>query len=170
MDSPAKINPPASATSLSFENFLVENGFIKAQLATQIRALEQKTGQYFSQVLLAEKALDEEGLAKAKAAFFNIPYVDLRQMQVPPSVLSYIPQESINFYNIVPFEIKDKNLKAVFYNKLAPISYKTLVDSQLQAIYMKNIVPLSKGTMDINTLLRTAEEEANKFLLENPIK
>src|SRR6185295_7231911 len=101
----------SNAASLGFEQFLVDNGFIKAQVLTQLKALQQQTGQDISQLLVAQKALDEEDLAKAKAAFFNLPYIDLRQTQIPPSVLGLIPQESINFYNFVPFELAGRSLK-----------------------------------------------------------
>ncbi len=110
MDTPIKTSA-AAASSLGFEKFLVDNGFVKEQVAAQIQALQQKTGQDFGQLLIAQKALDEEDLAKAKAAFFNLPYVDLRQLQVQPQVLTLIPTESVNFYNFVPFELIGRNLK-----------------------------------------------------------
>jgi type IV pilus assembly protein PilB len=110
METPVKTNSSSTA-SLGFEQFLVDNGFIKAQVALQMRAMQQQTGQDFGQLLIAQKALDEEDLAKAKAAFFNVPYADLRQLQVPPTVLALIPQESVNFYNIVPFEVSGRSLK-----------------------------------------------------------
>ena len=110
MDSPIK--PAASAaTSVGFEKFLLDNGFLKAQVAEQIRALQQQTGQDFGQLLINQKVLDEEDLVKAKAAFFGLPYVDLRQAQVPASVLGLIPQESAGFYNFIPFELSGRNLK-----------------------------------------------------------
>jgi type IV pilus assembly protein PilB len=110
MDTPIKTNS-APASSVGFEKFLVDNGFVKAQVVSQIQELRQKTGQDFGQLLISQKALDEEDLVKAKAAFFNLPYIDLRQAQVPASVLALIPSESVNFYNFVPFEITGRNLK-----------------------------------------------------------
>ncbi len=106
MDQPQKIN-----AGEGFDQFLVKNGFLKSEALSGVKLLSQQSGQSFSQALLAQKLIDEETLAKAKAAFFNIPYVDLRQLQVPQNVLSLIPQESINFYNFVPFELKDGVLK-----------------------------------------------------------
>ena len=91
MAAPLKPANNANSQSAGFEQFLVDNGFLKPQVATQIRALQQQNGQDFGQLLIAEKVLDEEDLAKAKAAFFNLPYVDLRQLQVPQSVLSFNP-------------------------------------------------------------------------------
>jgi len=110
MDMPIKTSS-SPASSLGFEKFLVDNGFLKSQIAAQIQALQQKTGQDFGQLLISQKALDEEDLAKAKAAFFNLPYIDLRQVQASPQVLALIPFESINFYNFVPFELAGRNLK-----------------------------------------------------------
>ena len=109
MDSPAKLNQTSSSPA-GFEQFLVDNGFIKPEVQAKLSQL-QKTGQDFSQLLLSQKVLEEEDLTKAKAAFFNIPYVDLRQSQISTSILGLIPQESINFYNFVPFELTGRSLK-----------------------------------------------------------
>ncbi len=111
---PVKTNSPSA--SLGFEQFLIDNGFIKPQVASQIKALVQQSGEDFSQLLVAQKVLDEEDLTKAKAAFFNIPYVDLRQLKVTPDVLALIPAESANFYNFVPFELTGSNLKVAITN------------------------------------------------------
>lgn len=100
-----------TATSQGFAKFLIDNGFVKPRVIAELQDLEKSSGQSLSQLLVSKNILDEEDLVKAKAAFFNIPYVDLRHMQILPTVLSLIPQESINFYNFVPFELKDRTLK-----------------------------------------------------------
>jgi type IV pilus assembly protein PilB len=100
----------ATKTGKSFEQFLLQNGFLSGKDLDVIN-LEVSKGGNLNQLLLAKKIIDEENLAKARAAFFNIPYVDLRKTQVSPTVLSVVPQESMNFYNLVPFELKDKVLK-----------------------------------------------------------
>lgn len=106
MDPSLKVN-----TTEGFQQFLVSNGFLKPQVASQLEALAKEKNQTFNQLLLSEKILEEEDLSKAKAAFFNIPYIDLRQVQVAPEVLGLIPQESMNFYNLAPFEVKGRTLK-----------------------------------------------------------
>ncbi|MCL5008906.1 MAG: GspE/PulE family protein [Patescibacteria group bacterium] len=103
-------------TSQSFDRFLVDNGFVKADAMSKLLEQEKNGAQTLSQLLVSEKVLDEEELTKAKAAFFNIPYVDLRQEQVPANVLALIPQESMNFYNFAPFELKDQVLKVAVTN------------------------------------------------------
>jgi len=109
MDPIVKTN--ANSVLGGFEKFLVDNGFVKPQVATQLHAMQEQSGKDFSQLLISQKLLEEEDLVKAKAAFFNLPYVDLRPLQVPAEVLSLIPRESSSFYNFVPFELSGRSLK-----------------------------------------------------------
>jgi type IV pilus assembly protein PilB len=94
-----------------FEQFLVSNGFLKPEVLTDLKAVMLKTNQTLPQVLISQKIMQEEDLTKAQSAFFNVPYVDLRQLQVAPNVLSAIPQESMNFYRLAPFELSGNVLK-----------------------------------------------------------
>ncbi|TNJ63683.1 extracellular solute-binding protein [Paenibacillus hemerocallicola] len=64
-------------------------------------------------------------------------------------------------------KFKDKNWKAVFLHKPAPIPYKSKHDIDLEVIYRKQILAYSQGKVDLNTLLRSAEEEAVKYLEAN---
>lgn len=102
---------PKTSTAEGFEQFLVANGFVKAQTMAEVKSVQKLNGPDLYQLLVSRKVLDEEDLAKAKAAFFNVPYVDLRQLQVPVSVLALIPQESMNFYKFAPFDLQGSVLK-----------------------------------------------------------
>src|SRR3989338_9314937 len=73
--------------------------------------MQKQGGQHLNDLILSRKLLDEEELAKAKAAFYYIPYANLRKNILTVEVLALIPQESMNFYNIAPFELKDRVLK-----------------------------------------------------------
>jgi hypothetical protein len=111
MDSQLKTAP-----SQSFADFLVSNGYLKQEQVQELEKIEQAGGGSIATLLLQRKVLEEEDLTKAKAAFFNIPYVDLRAKQISTSVLNLIPQESINFYNFVPFEQNEHSLKVAITN------------------------------------------------------
>ncbi len=105
--------PPVTQTQQvgqSFEQFLVQNGFLSPENLSALQP-DLNKGKVISELMITRKLIDEENLTKAKAAFFNIPYVDLRKTQVSPLILNLIPQESMNFYNFVPFEQSDKVLK-----------------------------------------------------------
>ncbi|UUZ79145.1 extracellular solute-binding protein [Paenibacillus sp. P26] len=63
-----------------------------------------------------------------------------------------------------------KNYKAAFYDKFPAIMPKTRYDTIAEKAYTKSIVDLSLGKIDLNTLLRTAEEEANKGIDSAKVK
>ncbi|MCL5666278.1 MAG: GspE/PulE family protein [Patescibacteria group bacterium] len=109
MEQPVKTN--SVDTLEGFEKFLVDNGFVKPETVAELRANSKENGQDLMQQLLAQKVMEEEDLTKAKAAFFNIPYANLKDAQISTPVLALIPQESMNFYNFVPFELKGRTLK-----------------------------------------------------------
>jgi len=103
--------PVKTNATEGFDQCLVTNVFLIPEGLEDLRARVQQSGLSLSQVLLSQKIMDEENFAKARAAFFNIPYIDLRKIQVPQEVLSLIPQESMNFYNFAPFELQENTLK-----------------------------------------------------------
>lgn len=104
-------------TAPTFESFLLEHGFVTEPVFQRLQKYladarsSGKGNPDVAQFLVAEKILDEEEVAKAKAAFFNLPYIDLRKMEIPPSVMSVIPRESTTFYNFAPFALGDNVLK-----------------------------------------------------------
>lgn len=61
---------------------------------------------------------------------------------------------------------KDKNLMAVFEKEFAPNAPKALYDAQLIDLYTSYGVRVQKGEMDLNSALRTAEEEALQIISE----
>lgn len=102
---------PLPSTQDSFEQYLLTSGALKPDALAAVQAASKQNGQTVEQALLSQKVLDEEALAQAKASFFNIPYVDLRRSTINPAVYALIPQESMNFYNIAPFELQGQVLK-----------------------------------------------------------
>lgn len=59
--------------------------------------------------------------------------------------------------------MKDKNIKnAVFFNRPAPAVAKTRYDTFVEEAIRKQYTPLLTGETDLNTALRTAEEEVNQ--------
>jgi type IV pilus assembly protein PilB len=99
-----------------FEQFLLDHGFLTDKALAQLQKAK-KNGSAASSpgevanLLLKEQLLGEEDIAKARAAFLNLPYVDLRKIQIPPEVLNVVPEESRSFYHMLPFELQGKNLK-----------------------------------------------------------
>ena len=61
---------------------------------------------------------------------------------------------------------KGKNFQAIFYNKPAPIPPKALYDSNMVSTYAKHGMQVFQGTVDVNTALRNAEEEAKQVIAD----
>ncbi len=108
------------ATLGTFEQFLVDHGFLAKSQQDKLQNV--KAGKYgksdttldvneLAQLLVAEKLMDDEDVAKARAAFLNLPYVDLSNVIAPDDVVDIIPMESRQFYKMIPYELKGKELK-----------------------------------------------------------
>lgn len=104
----------------TFEQFLVDHGFLsKAQHDKLLTIKSAKYGsagseleqRELSQLLVTEKILDDEDVAKAKAAFLNLPYIELGKLQIPDEILNLVPEESRTFYKMIPFEQTGHDLK-----------------------------------------------------------
>ncbi|CAG7626229.1 ABC transporter substrate-binding protein [Paenibacillus allorhizosphaerae] len=59
-------------------------------------------------------------------------------------------------------KFKDKNVKSALYSSFAPISVKTIYDGPVTTAYSSKLADLTLGNIDLNTLLRGAEDEAAK--------
>ncbi len=115
----AKANAPQAALG-TFEQFLVDHGFLAKSQQDKLQNV--KSGKYgkgdasldvneLAQLLVSEKLMDDEDVAKARAAFLNLPYVDLTNVIAPDDVVDIIPLESRQFYKMIPYELKGKELK-----------------------------------------------------------
>lgn len=104
----------------TFEKFLVDHGFLNK--AQQDRLSNVKSQNYggsdaqlelsvLAQLLVTEKILDDENVAKAKAAFLNLPYINLTTITPNDEILSLIPEESRAFYKMIPFALEGRDLK-----------------------------------------------------------
>lgn len=58
-------------------------------------------------------------------------------------------------------EFSDKNLKSAFHENFASISEKTKYDKPVEKVFLSHLVPLVLGEIDMNTMQRMVEEEAN---------
>ncbi|GAA3413674.1 ABC transporter substrate-binding protein [Paenibacillus hodogayensis] len=61
---------------------------------------------------------------------------------------------------------KDKNWGAVFYNKFAPIPPLVAYEAQLAGVYQAYGTKAQIGTVDLNTAMRQAEEDAKKQIAD----
>lgn len=118
MATPTPAKP--QAVTGTFEEFLVKHGFLnKNQLEKLASAKKAKFGSadialdtvQLEQLLISQKIIDEVDVAKARAAFLNLPFVDLETVKIPDNVIDLVPTESRQFYKMIPFELNKNELK-----------------------------------------------------------
>lgn len=111
---------PVIKAEAGFERFLLDHGFLTKdafELITKALASKTKKGSNpltpseIAQFILSQKLMGEEQVAQARAAFLNLPYIDLTKLKITPEVLNTIPEESRTFYTLAPFELDKKTLK-----------------------------------------------------------
>src|SRR3989338_11302380 len=109
----ATVSPPESVTGTAggkakssaprtFEQYLLEEKLATSKDLLQARGEQAKIKGSLDDALLSLNLFDEEKLARAKAGFFRIPYVDLRNQAVPKDALALVSKETIENYSFVP--------------------------------------------------------------------
>lgn len=83
-------------------------------------------------------------------------------------VMSGLKDETVRKMLGSDSQFKDKSWKSVYYNKFAPLAYKSVYDYNLEKIYADSgkVMELVRGEIDMNTYFRKVEEEGNAFLKE----
>jgi type IV pilus assembly protein PilB len=104
------LTQPQSKT-LSFENFLIEKGFITKEAVIQARAESLNSHKNLFDLLVADKYITEEDLTKARGLFFNLPYIDLKGKKITKDILELVSKETMTTYKFVPYELDKETLK-----------------------------------------------------------
>lgn len=117
----AQAKQPVVQADTAFTQFLLDHGFINQAGMDQLdKAIKSrvKTGTVESLsisdmvgIVLGQKLMNEEEVTQARAAFLNLPYIDVAKLNIPTKVLNLVPEESRKFYTFVPFELQGKTLK-----------------------------------------------------------
>ena len=83
---------------------LVEQGVIKDE--KQVSEIEQQLagGATLDQILVETDVVEAEALAQVKAQVLGLPYVELREKQIPKTVLDIIPESTARGHMIIAYE------------------------------------------------------------------
>lgn len=98
----------------SVEDVLSQQGVITQEQLSQLQT-EAISHDKNILTLLQEKGLvTEQQLAKAKAIYYNVPYIDLLELGTSPEAMGIIDQGTAQRYRLLPFGVdKDKKLISV---------------------------------------------------------
>lgn len=90
---------------------MLEERYLTLKELADAHQRQIKTKQTLEQALLVSKLFTEEKLTDAKAKYFHIPYIDLRNQTLSKEALEIISKETLENYQFIPFAIQGKVLK-----------------------------------------------------------
>lgn len=117
----AQTAPSSNGTTpQSLADILVAQGSLTKDRAEALKLAEVQSGKSEEDIIRGQKLVSEDALAKARATFYNIPFVDLSNIPVDPSALSVLPQEIAERFKVFPIGIDKaaKELKLVMADPL----------------------------------------------------
>ncbi len=93
------------------KSFLLDTNIINESQFKEIKKRAEKTGQKISDILVAEKFINESNFIKLEAYVLGIPFVDLEEESVPSDILKIIPEPIARTHNIIAFRKTGKDLE-----------------------------------------------------------
>ncbi|KKT76171.1 MAG: General secretory pathway protein E [Microgenomates group bacterium GW2011_GWA1_Microgenomates_45_10] len=90
----------------NFISQLVSMNALSEELAQKIQLESATTGRSIDDIITEKKLVDQETITKAKAAFFNVPFIKLSEIGISPEALAAIPKALAERYKLIPFDIK----------------------------------------------------------------
>ncbi len=121
---------PKTRLSLKLQDILIQKRFLTAEQVAEIEDLAQKQGQQLEEILLAKKLVSEGQLAEAKSQFYNMPYVDLVDRELPHEVVQLLPYELAENYQMVTFERMGNEVSVAMVN---PGNFKAIEAIEFRA-------------------------------------
>lgn len=88
---------------------LLSQGAISEEETKRIKLSEIQTGKAQEEIIRTQKMVSEEELAKARAAFYNVPFIDLSVTPINPDALSVLPQEVASRFRVFPISLDRAN-------------------------------------------------------------
>ncbi|MEZ4211243.1 MAG: GspE/PulE family protein [Candidatus Paceibacterota bacterium] len=91
---------------MSFVRELLDQGLItESKLQKLINLAEQKYNGDINEAIANDEELNQEEVFHIKSKFFGLPEANLAGQKIEPSVLNYIPEESVLQYKIAPIGV-----------------------------------------------------------------
>ncbi|MBM3246913.1 MAG: type II secretion system protein GspE, partial [Candidatus Omnitrophica bacterium] len=107
---------------------LIDKGVITAeQLEVGLRE-QKKSGDFICTTLVKLGIATEEKIFGILSQQLNIPYVKLKDKEIPPSVIEKVPAKFASHYKIIPLDFKDNILVIAITD---PLDIRTLDDIRL---------------------------------------
>lgn len=110
----------SETTGTTLADVLLAQGDLDAPRAEQIKLAEIQTGKPQEEIIESQNLVSEDALSRAKAALYNIPFLDLSVTAVAPEALTLVPQEVAERFKIYPVSV-DKSSKTLIIAMADPL-------------------------------------------------
>ncbi len=91
--------------------FILDAGLASKEKIGRAEKKAKETEQELARVLVEEKIITQEQLAKLEAYILGIPFVDLEKETIPKEILQIIPEPIARRHHIIAFRQKGKDLE-----------------------------------------------------------
>ncbi|OGM88452.1 hypothetical protein A2614_02030 [Candidatus Woesebacteria bacterium RIFOXYD1_FULL_40_21] len=106
-------------------DILLSHGALTANVASQVKLAEVQTGTSQEDLIRRQNLVSEEELTRAKAALYNIPYIDLATTPASPEALSLLPQEVAQRFKVFPVSA-DRSSKQIVLAMADPLDLSAI--------------------------------------------
>jgi len=106
-------------------DILVSQGSLTPEKAKLVKLTQIQTGTSEEEIIKGKQFVNETLLAKAKAVYFNVPYVDLAQIPASPEALSLLSQDVAERFKIFPVSV-DKTGKKFILAMADPLNLSAI--------------------------------------------
>lgn len=171
----------------TLKQILTNSGFISESDFNAAQKTAQDLGKPITDILLFRGIINEDALGQLISEYYKVPFVSLKNKQIPLETLSLIPEEAANSYHIIPFARDQQflhlamenpqDIEAIEFAKRrtnlnVKAYYMTSTDfSKIVGQYKKNIKSVFKDIIEEN-IKKTKDvkiEEAEKAAGELPV-
>jgi type IV pilus assembly protein PilB len=87
---------------------LIKKGVLTKEQGENLRKEAEVSGKREEEMILEKKILNEEELFSLKSEILKIPLKKIDPKEITPEILREIPEETVNFYKLVPISKKGK--------------------------------------------------------------
>lgn len=152
---PAQVKDTSSfvnQNSKTLVDILLAQGALDETKAEQVKLAEIQSGKPQEEILKSQNIVDETSLTKAKAALYNIPYIDLNTVPVSPEALSTLPQEVAMRLKAFPVSI-DPTTREVVVAMADPLDLSAIEFIEQKTGYV--VKPYAAEPSKVETLTST---------------
>lgn len=114
-----------SSVPQNLVDILISQGALSQPIADRIKMAEVQSGKSQEDLIREQKLVSETALTKAKAQFYNIPYLDLETVPVNPDALSFVTQDIAQRFHVFPIAL-DRNTKELTLAMADPLDLSAI--------------------------------------------